>query len=250
MDRHGYMLAQFLSPQTNLRTDSFGGSPAKRAEVVLHIIRATRAATSPSFCIGIKMNSVDASGSDSLADTMEQIRLIVNAGIDFIEISGGSYENPRMLMESNPNLNGADSNPAPATTTSKPSARTAQRESFFLDFAQTVRETFPSVALMVTGGFRTRFGMEEAVKSGNCDLVGIGRPAAVLPALPKEIILNEKVEDVDANLTLKPVEVPRLVSMIPVKQMGAGVTSQYYSSQIQRMGRGEQPIDTRVNVAN
>src|ERR1700742_2328259 len=83
---HGYLLAQFLSPESNRRTDDFGGTPQKRAEIVLRIIRGIRNATSKEFCIGIKMNSVDAASSESVSDVIEQIRLIVECGIDFIEI--------------------------------------------------------------------------------------------------------------------------------------------------------------------
>ena len=129
----------------------------KRAEIVSRIIRRIRTETSKEFCIGIKMNSVDAASSESLSEVIEQIQVIVNAGIDFIEISGGTYENPRMMQE-----------PA-AIGTQDASKSTLQRESFFLQFAHAVREKFPSVVLMVTGGFRTRHGMESALQSGACE---------------------------------------------------------------------------------
>lgn len=239
---HGYLLAQFLSPKTNLRTDTYGGSAASRAALVLRILASIRAATSPSFCIGIKLNSADVSASSSspssaslpsspdataTADTMAQIQLLIDAGIDFIEISGGSYEDPKMGIE------------PPATST-------AARESFFLDFATRVRERFPDVALMVTGGFRTRAGMEMAIQSGGCDLIGIGRPAAVLPRLPKEIILNEEVGDADADVRLRRLVLPWWVSWIPLRQVGVGYGSAYYQMQIQRFARGEETVDNRV----
>ncbi|KAA8566426.1 hypothetical protein EYC84_008991 [Monilinia fructicola] len=214
---HGYLLAQFLSPESNLRSDEFGGTAKKRAEVVVRTISAIRQQTSKEFCIGIKMNSVDASSNESLTDTMEQIQYIVEAGIDFIEISGGNFENPRI-----------------------------SRESFFLEFAKSVRQRFPTVILMVTGGFRTRIGMEEAVQSGGCDLIGIARPAAVLPKLPREIILNKDIPDEEAKVTLAPLSVPFLVRHSPIKQVGAGFQSMYYASQIQRLAKGLLPIDSRA----
>jgi 2,4-dienoyl-CoA reductase-like NADH-dependent reductase (Old Yellow Enzyme family) len=234
---HGYLLAQFLSPQTNRRTDDFGGSPAKRAEIVLQIIRRIRKETSKGFCIGIKLNSVDAASTESLSDVIEQIQLIVNSGIDFIEISGGTYENPRMMQEPS------------AVGTQGVKKSSIERESFFLQFAQTVRENFPSITLMVTGGFRTRQGMEAALKSGACDLIGIARPAAVLPALPKEIILNTKeVMDEDATVTLAPLRVPFIINALPIKPLGGGFQSTYYASQIQRMAKGLKPVDTRIRI--
>lgn len=232
---HGYLLAQFLSPHTNQRTDDFGGTAAKRAEIVLQIIRRIRKETSTDFCIGIKLNSVDAALSESLSDVMEQIQLIVDSGIDFIEISGGTYENPRMMAEPT------------SLKTQDVKKSTIDRESFFLQFAQTVRENFPSVVLMVTGGFRTRRGMEAALQSGACDLIGIGRPAAVLPALPTEIILNTKeVADEDATITLAPLKVPFIINALPIKPLGGGYQSQYYAAQIQRMARGLKPVDSRI----
>jgi len=238
---HGYLLAQFLSPKTNLRTDDFGGSPAKRAEIVLRIIHRVRQATSKEFCIGIKLNSVDASSSESMADTMEQIGLIVEAGIDFLEISGGTFEDPKMAQQKEPET---------VASTKEAKQSTLQRESFFLSFAQTIRSNFPKVVLIVSGGFRSRLGMEAALQSGGCDLIGLARPAAVLPRLPKEIILNESIKDEDAKVTLKPVKLPKLYIylkwLLPVRSLGAGYTSVYYAGQIQRMGDGLKPLDTRL----
>jgi 2,4-dienoyl-CoA reductase-like NADH-dependent reductase (Old Yellow Enzyme family) len=126
---------------------------------------------------------------------------------------------------------------------------TALRESFFLEFAKTVRESFPQLVLMVTGGFRTRVGMEDALSSGGCDLIGIGRPATVRPKLPKEIILNTKeVPDERAHVALAPFEAPWLVKHFPIKQVGVGAASGYYGSQIQRMGEGLEPVDTILEV--
>lgn len=176
---------------------------------------------------------------------MEQIGLIVKAGIDFLEISGGTYENPRMVAQ--PEL-------SQSTTTGPPSKEikesTLQRESFFLSFAETIRTNFPKVVLIVSGGFRTRLGMESALQSGGCDLVGIARPASVLPKLPKEIILNEEVKDEDASVRLKPISMPRLYCylewLMPIKLMGSGSQTVYYAQQIQRMGNGLKPLDTRL----
>ena len=234
---HGYLLAQFLSPQTNFRTDEFGGSATKRAEIVLRIIRRARADTSKDFCIGIKLNSVDAASSESLSDVMNQIRLIIDTGIDFIEISGGTFENPKMMEEPSAIPN--------HKTDVKQS--TVQRESFFLQFAQTIRENFPKVILMVTGGFRTRQGMEAALQSGACDLIGIGRPAAVLPRLPKEIILNTgDVPDSEAKVNLARLHLPFIISLLPIKALGGGFQSVYYAGQIKRMANGLKPVECRV----
>jgi len=91
---HGYLLSQFLTAKTNQRTDEYGGSPAARAKIVVDIIKAIREAVPPSFSVGVKFNSVDHQSLTALEECLEQLHLITRAGIDFLEISGGSYEEP------------------------------------------------------------------------------------------------------------------------------------------------------------
>lgn len=229
-----------MSPDTNFRNDDFGGTAAKRAEIVLRILREIRKQTSPEFTIGIKLNSVDAASSESLVEVMEQVKLIEETGVDFLEISGGTYENPRMLADPN--------TVTLQNTTDKPATKqsTLLRESFFLQFAQEVRSRYPKIILMVTGGFRTRLGMEAALKTGGCDMIGIARPAAVMPKLPVEIILNDKVSNEEAEISLEPVQTPAWMKWMPISSLGAGAQSDYYGKQIQRMGQGLSPIDTRI----
>lgn len=203
---HGYLLSTFLSPKTNLRTDSFGGTPAKRARIVIEVVRAIRKVVPDSFCVGIKINSADVEGNESVEESLEQVGLIAAEQIDFLEISGGSYEKPR-------------------TIAGDQAARSEKREAFFLDYASAVRGLYPNLILMVTGGFRSRKGMEAALQSGACDLIGIGRPAAVWPHLPKEVLLNEKVEEAAAVKKLNTLKLPLLLRMIPIKLIGFGTDS-------------------------
>lgn len=200
---HGYLLSTFLTAKTNLRTDDYGGTPEKRARIVIEVIRAIRKVVPATFCVGMKINSADVGGNESLEESLDQVGLIAAEQIDFLEISGGSYEKPRMAA--------GDSG-----------TRSEKREAFFLDYAAAVRERYPNIILMVTGGFRSRAGMEAALQSGACDLIGIGRPAAVWPHLPKEILLNEKVEESAAVKKLTTLRLPWLLRMIPIKFIGTG----------------------------
>lgn len=214
-----------MNPKTNLRTDAYGGSPEKRAKFVLDIIQAIRDVVPPTFCVGIKLNSADHQ-SGNFEDVMMQIALIVEAGIDFLEISGGTYENPTM-------------------TIGVKSARTKAREAFFLEFASEVRSRFPNVLLMVTGGFRTRKGMNAALEDNACDLIGIGRPAAICPDLP-HLLLDENVSDDKASLILGTPHKPLLMRILPIRFLGAGLETMYYAAQIRRLARGLLPIAPRL----
>lgn len=101
---HGYLLAQFLSSKTNQRTDRYGGSAEGRAQIVADIIRGIREAVPATFCVGIKLNSVDHQSREALAECVKQLKMIVAAGVDFVEISGGTYEDPQVHTPSDPNL--------------------------------------------------------------------------------------------------------------------------------------------------
>jgi 2,4-dienoyl-CoA reductase-like NADH-dependent reductase (Old Yellow Enzyme family) len=93
---HGYLLSQFLNPSSNHRQDEYGGSPKARAKIVVDIIKAVREAVPKTFCVGIKLNSADFRNKEQLAACIEQLEDITGAGVDFLEISGGSYEDPEV----------------------------------------------------------------------------------------------------------------------------------------------------------
>ncbi|KAJ1326284.1 dimethylglycine catabolism A [Microdochium nivale] len=224
---HGYLLSQFLSPDINLRTDEYGGSAVNRARIVVEIVRAIRDVVPKEFCVGIKFNSADYSPGPeaglALEDRIAQVRVIAEAGLDFLEVSGGTYENPTCIV-------GYDDK------SETKSARTLAREAYFLDFAQSIRKSLPDLHLLVTGGFRTRRGMEAAVSDGDCDLVGIGRPATLYPHLPVETILNPAVSDDDAVLRLDKVQPPWLLTKAGVKGVGAGWETLWYGKKIRGLG--------------
>lgn len=100
-----------LLEQSNIRQDEYGGSAERRARIVLEITQQIRNAVPANFCIGIKLNSADLNTSEC-EDTMSQIRLFADAGIDFLEISGGSYEDPTVrihrMINNNPVLENID----------------------------------------------------------------------------------------------------------------------------------------------
>jgi len=93
---HGYSLSAFLSPKTNLRTDQYGGSAENRARLLLEIVDALRKQVNDDFLIGVKLNSSDyVQGGLTEDDALLNVKwLAENGGVDFVEISGGNYENP------------------------------------------------------------------------------------------------------------------------------------------------------------
>jgi len=174
---HGYLISQFLSPLVNLRTDEYGGSLENRARILLEVVAAVRAAVGPKFPICVKLNSADfQKGGFAFEDSVQVVKWLEAAGVDLIEISGGTYEQPKLL--------GVEG--VAEEETQEVARSTAAREAYFVDFAKAMQAEV-NVPLMVTGGFRTRAAMEQALDMGAADMIGLGRPLCVVPDAPKQL---------------------------------------------------------------
>lgn len=166
---HGYLLNQFLSPRTNLREDDFGGSFDKRSRIVFDIIKKIRERVPDErFIISIKINSNDfAEGAWTSEDMKTMAQRLEEAGVDLIELSGGTYES--MAFEHK-------------------KESTKRREAFFIEFAEEIRPVLKRSVLAVTGGFRSRDKMAQAINEGSCHMVGVARPVTAEPTLPRDVV--------------------------------------------------------------
>ena len=175
---HGYLLSQFLSPRTNLRNDQYGGSLANRARALLECVSTVREAVGHDFPVAVKLNSADfQKGGFAFEDSLQVAQWLEVAGIDVLEISGGTYEQPKLL--------GAEGLEEEEPQNVAPS--TLMREAYFVDFALAMKKTL-SIPLMVTGGFRRRDVMEQAINAGGADLIGLGRPLCVVTDAPAKLL--------------------------------------------------------------
>jgi len=170
---HGYLVSQFLSPRHNQRDDQWGGSLENRMRFVLSVYTAIREQVGEDFPIGIKLNSADfMKGGFSEDDSMEVVKTLANAGINLIEISGGTYESPSMMGS------GARQS-------------TMDREAYFLDYMEKVRKLVDT-PLVVTGGFRSGPAMLQALQSGATDFIGLARTVAIDPEFPNKLIADDQ----------------------------------------------------------
>ena len=110
---------------------------------------------------------------------MKVAKFLNDAGVDVIEISGGTYEQPRLLGLDSLSVNKERSE------VRKPS--TIAREAYFLNYAEKIQKTI-NTPLMVTGGFRTSAGMNAALNSKVCDLIGVGRPLCAQPLVLNDLL--------------------------------------------------------------
>jgi len=177
---HGYLFSQFLSPLANRRTDRWGGSLKNRARLLLETIAAVRDSVGPDFPIGIKLNASDFQrGGFTNAECLQLVEWLNDSTLDLLELSGGSLEQPKTVGVALKD-EGVDGR----------RDSTLRREAYFVEFAGAVRRV-AKMPVMVTGGFRTASLMEEALKSGELDIVGLGRPLIVDPKSPARLLSGE-----------------------------------------------------------
>lgn len=208
---HGYLISQFLNPRVNKREDQWGGPLENRARLALEIVREVRAAVGHDFPVSIKLNSTDfQSDGFTLDDCVAVVQWLENNGVDLLEVSGGNYETPAMIM--------GKRGDAPVVKES-----TQIREAFFIDYAAELRE-HSDIPMMVTGGFRTHAAMAEALEVDAADVIGLGRTLISEPDLPARI-LSKQADALDVEAGITP----------PFARMP------WYYAQLHRMGRGEAP---------
>lgn len=233
---HGYLVSEFLSPLANVRTDRWGGSIENRMRFALEVLRAMRKAVGAKFPVGIKMNSADFQrGGFDEDDAIVVAQALEAEGVDMIEISGGSYEASAMTGAQEVLKSARDTKSLDATTGAQDVLKsaltsTAQREAYFLPFAERIRKSV-KVPLMLTGGFRSAQAMNAAVESGAVDITGLARPLAMEPELARRLL-----SDSTARIELKPVK----TGIAAVDRMGA-LEIGYYSLQLKRIGEGKKP---------
>ena len=86
---HFFYLSKFISPLLNHRTDRYGGSQRDRSQILYEILKDMRSKTGDDFLITMKINSTDEyPGGLTVQDFLVSCKLMADAGIDAIEVSG------------------------------------------------------------------------------------------------------------------------------------------------------------------
>ena len=235
---HGYLLSQFLSPNTNRRKDEWGGSLENRSRLLIEIIRKCRAHLGVQYPISVKLNSSDfQKGGFSDAESFKVAELLNDENIDLLEISGGTYEQAKFL--------GYDKLSIDPKANVLLKRSTVAREAYFLSYAEKISSQL-SLPLMVTGGFRTAEGMNTALSSV-CSMVGIARPLCSDPLAVKKLFLREieslPVFEDKLSIGKKWLSISSPVTII--KALNALSIISWYYVQLRRMGNG---LDPDVNM--
>ncbi|WP_298268655.1 NADH:flavin oxidoreductase [Geobacter sp.] len=163
---HGYLVNQFLSPLTNRREDSYGGTPENRARFLREIVRAARSAVGDDFPLLAKLNGDDnLPGGLALDEAVQVARMLDEEGIDAIEVSGGTP---------------ASGDRAPV----RQGIETREQEAYNLPLAYRIKQAVSS-PVMVVGGMRTFELVEGIIRREEADYVSLARPFIREPNLPR-----------------------------------------------------------------
>ncbi|MDO8277371.1 MAG: NADH:flavin oxidoreductase/NADH oxidase [Burkholderiaceae bacterium] len=156
---HGYLVAQFLSPLTNLRGDEYGGSIENRMRLAIEIVSAVRRhwpASKPLIC---RISAVDGGGAQgwTLEDSVLFARVLKQHGVDVIDCSSGGI--------------------AQSPTAS------ARGLGFQVPYASRIR-LGADICVQAVGFIIDPEQAEEILRNGDADLVAIGREALFDPYWP------------------------------------------------------------------
>lgn len=154
---HGYLINQFLSPLTNRRDDTYGGSIENRCRFLLQCYDSVRKAVGGDFPVLVKLNGDDnLAGGLTLDDALVAARALDEAGIDAIEVSGGTPAS-------------GDRTPV------RQAIATREQEAYNLPLAYRIKEAV-SCPVMVVGGLRSYEIVEGIIRRGEADYVSMARP--------------------------------------------------------------------------
>ena len=202
---HGYLLAQFLSPTTNQRTDKYGGSLANRSRLIMEIAQRIQSRVPKDFILGIKINSVEFQKGGFDPEECKQLCATLEANkFDFVELSGGTYEELAFGHKKE---------------------STKKREAFFLEFAEAIVPALTKTKTFITGGFKSVGAMVNALNT--VDGVGLARPICQEPRLCAEILSGKVRGAIKQRLD----------------ESNFGLTNVAAGSQIRMIGKDQEPID-------
>ena len=212
---HGYLISQFLSPHDNRRTDKYGGSLENRMRFLKEIYLGMREELGKDFTIGIKINSTDFK-EDGLTeeDSLNTIIELANLGLDFVEISGGTYERPAMMGATSKSTN----------------------QVFFAEYSKKLKQKI-EIPVVVTGGIRSINAMNTLLNDNTTDFIGIARPLTIDPNIPNKIKQGTYtiVETTRVSTGVKKLD----------KIFGSLLGIVYYQVLMQNIAKGKEPKATK-----
>ena len=160
---HGYLINQFLAPNSNIRTDQYGGSFENRIRFLFEIINDIQAKTGKDFPIGIRINGNDyIQNGWELKDTVRIAPLLERAGVVYIHVSGGVYGSTELTIPSMYTPHGC-----------------------FVHLAEAVKKHV-TIPVITVGRIKYPDHADTIIKEGKADMVSMGRSFLADPYYPEK----------------------------------------------------------------
>ncbi|MCD8116092.1 MAG: FAD-dependent oxidoreductase [Oscillospiraceae bacterium] len=169
---HGWLLGQYISPLTNKRTDKYGGSMENRARFPLMVIDHIRKACGEDFLIEYRMSGAErVPGGLELSEAVEFAKIIQDK-VDIIHVTSGMYHNH---------------------VESKAFSSIYHPRGCNLDLAAAIKAAV-HIPVTAVGGFNSPEQIEEAIASGKCDFVALGRQMLADPDFVNKVARGKEDE--------------------------------------------------------
>ena len=170
---HGYLVPSFFSPQTNLRTDEYGGDLAGRTRFLMEIIRGIRARLGKEFPLTIKISGDEyIEGGLGVKEMIAVARLAEEAGIDGLIVSAGTVGGKKIE-----DLSQAHKVMRTLPMMTEPGC--------LIPIAAEFKKAL-SIPVIGLGRINSIALAEEVLSQGKTDILSIGRPLLADPELPKK----------------------------------------------------------------
>jgi 2,4-dienoyl-CoA reductase-like NADH-dependent reductase (Old Yellow Enzyme family)/thioredoxin reductase len=168
---HGYLPAQFFSPNANKREDEYGGSFENRARFIIETATAIKAATSRKFAVGVRVADDLTEGGVNASDYLRLCQMLeARELIDFVDISLGNYQKFHKIFEGMQEPVGYE----------LPTSRVISRPM--------------KIPTMVIGRFRTLEEADQVIRQGDADMVGMTRAHIADPDIVSKTLAGRAEE--------------------------------------------------------
>jgi len=158
---HGYLIAQFLSPYTNIRQDRYGQD---RGLFGLQVLDRVRSRVGQDYVVGFRISGDEfMQGGLTAEDAQEFSVRLERHGVDYIHVSGGSAETGQNIV-----------------------IPVYLPQGHLLHLAQGIKQKV-HVPVIAVGAIHDPGLAEEALQSGKADLIAMGRALISDPALPDKV---------------------------------------------------------------
>jgi 2,4-dienoyl-CoA reductase-like NADH-dependent reductase (Old Yellow Enzyme family)/thioredoxin reductase len=169
---HGYLINQFISKFSNIREDAYGGDTTRRARFAVDTVREVRRRVGENFPISFKISAQEfVPGGLDVDESIEILKLLVEAGIDIVQVSAGNDATPEWICQP-----------------------MFMKKACLADSAARIRKAL-RIPVMSVGRINDPLVADDIIREGKADLVCMGRGLLADPEMPKKAEQG-KLEDI------------------------------------------------------